>query len=222
MISMQNALLSEAPEWPGHLVPQLEVKTDDLSIVSEAAHAFFLAHWAYLRDNVGTIQEQIKQLNLKINSASLQVGDDGLAMCSSGTTRYAPNKNSVLIARTLLLQMEAFAAQLEGHENLYVEKLKEAVSIESETEYSFGPPDISLPSFELYGYWLLKNSQHEEALNQFNRSLERAPKRVQALRGKMTALEMLGRQDEAKNIQEELKIIWSNADEAALKYIASI
>jgi tetratricopeptide (TPR) repeat protein len=222
MITMQNALLAEAPEWPDNLKPKLEIKTDDLSIVSEAAHAFFVAHWAYQKTDAGTIDEQIRQLNLKIHNASLQVGPDGLAMCSSGSTRYAPSKNSILIAKTLLRQMEAFGARLEGNDEMYKKKLEEAVGLESETEYSFGPPDIPLPSFEQYGYWLLTKGQAEEALNEFNKSLERAPKRVNALRGKMNALEMLSRQDEAKKVQEELKLIWSKADEAALRYIASI
>ncbi|MBK8506453.1 MAG: hypothetical protein IPL46_32205 [Saprospiraceae bacterium] len=222
LITMQNALLAESPQWPADLTPLFEIKTDDLSIVSEAAHAFFLAHWAYRESDASTIKEQIEQLNLKVNNAALQIGENGVAMCSAGTTRYAPNKNSIQIARTLLLQMESFAAQLHGDQDMYVKKLQEAVQLESETEYSFGPPDISLPSFEQYGYWLLKNVQPEEALNQFNKSLERAPRRVQALRGKMNALEMLNRSSEAQKIQEELKEIWSKADEAALRYIASI
>ncbi len=117
--------------------------------------------------------------------------------------------------------MEAFVAALTDKKDNFEEKIVAATQLESETKYA-GPPDIALPSFEQYGYWLLENNRLNEALDQFNKSLTRAPRRVNALRGRMFVLEKMNRHDEASEISAELKGIWSKADEVALKYIAGI
>jgi tetratricopeptide (TPR) repeat protein len=218
---MQNAQLAEAPLWEISLIPRLEIQADDLGIVSEAAHSFFIAHWAFKEGDIKTIENQIQGLKMKIATASLQVSTDGVAMCSAGTTRYAPNENSLRVARSLQLQMEAFVALLTDNKDNFEEKIIAATNLESETKY-VGPPDIAFPSFEQYGYWLLENNRLIEALDQFNRSLVRAPRRVNALRGKLNVLEKLNRHDEASEISDELKSIWSKADDVALKYIAGI
>ena len=101
-------------------------------------------------------------------------------------------------------------------------KLLEATTLESECEYAFGPPDIALPSFEQYAFWLLENNRPAEAVMYFDQSLSRAPRRVAALRGKMDALTKLNKLEEAKSISTELKDIWSKADMDALKFIVSI
>lgn len=222
LVAMQNAQLAEAPEWNNEISPNLEVNTDDLGIVSQAAHSFFLAHWAFQNQEQEEIVEQISQLKNKISTAALQVNDEGIAMCSAGTTRYAPNQNSVRLARVLLLEQEAMLAKLNGEVDLFEEKLREATELEAQCEYSFGPPDIALPSFEFYGYWLLENQRPQEALVQFNLSLERAPKRVMALKGKWEALKSLNQTSEAESVSAELKEIWNQADSEALKFIAAI
>lgn len=221
LITMQNAQLAEAPLWENSLIPRLEIQTDDLGIVSAAAHSFFVAHRAFKEGDIESIETQIRGLKTKIATASLQVSDDGVAMCSAGTTRYAPNENSLRVARSLQLQMEAFVAALTDDKDKFEEKIIEATQLELDTKYA-GPPDIALPSFEQYAYWLLENNRLNEALDQFNKSLTRAPKRVNALRGKMYVLEKMNRHEEASEISAELKGIWSKADDVALKYIAGI
>ncbi len=221
LIAMQNAHLAEAPLWPEMVDPEIEIKSEDLGIVSEASHSFFIAHWAYRKSDLATIEAEIAQLKTKIATASLLVGEDGLAMCSAGTTRYAPNQNSLRTANVLLLQMEAFVARLRNDLSTFEEKLQAAGDLEMEID-NFGPPDIALPSFEQYGYWLLENDRPAEALSQFNMGLKRAPKRVNALRGKLIALKELAQKEEINLLNEELQKIWSKADDEALNTIATI
>ena len=105
-------------------------------------------------------------------------------------------------------------AQIKGMQALLLEKPKEfkalmknAVSIEQNTDFPAGPPRITKPSFEQYGEWLLKNGNYKEALTQFNTSLSRMPKRLKSLQGKLTALQKLNENTKAKEVQEELNSI---------------
>lgn len=220
LISMQNAQLAEAPAWSPNLDPRMDLETSDLGIVSQAAQSFFQSHWAFRNQDRPRVEQEISDLKQKIAAASLLVGEDGIAMCSAGSTRYAPNANSIRIANVLLLQEEAFLAKLDQDLPRYERLLSEASQLESECEYSFGPPDIALPSFEHLGYWLLDNGRFQDALDQFNRSLERAPRRVMALRGKMQALMAMHRNEDVESVKKELQEIWSKADSEALNYIA--
>lgn len=222
LITMQNAQLAEAPDWDAGLVPNFEINTDDLGIIAQAGHSFFRAHWAYKENDPETIRSVIEDLKQKISSAKTLVGDDGIAMCSAGSTRYAPNANAINLALVLQLQEEAFLALLEDDPARYEEKMTQATQLEKSCEYSFGPPDIALPSFEHYGYWLLEHGRNQEALNHFNMSLERAPRRVMAMRGKIQALKSMDNLKESEEARKELREIWSKADSEALEYIAAI
>ena len=70
--------------------------------------------------------------------------------------------------------------------------LKQAVNLESNISYAYGPPTIVKPSFELYGEWLLENGKPKEALTQFELSLKAAPKRALSIKGKEKALQLIG------------------------------
>jgi tetratricopeptide (TPR) repeat protein len=201
--SMQASQLFETGEWPEEL-EVLEIEKSDLGLGTQMRTALFDTEMALLNGKKVEIAEYVAELESEIEKAELYVSEDKSAMCSAGPSRYAPNEDAITKAKVVLNIMkakEAIAREQEGVEDL----MKEAVSLETSSEYSFGPADISLPSFEFYGYWLLDNERNEEALEQFEKSLERAPKRRNALIGKQTALEKLGMKAEAEEINSELE-----------------
>ncbi len=93
--------------------------------------------------------------------------------------------------------MKILIAQLKGDETEMDSLFKETTQMEQDAGYDPGPPFIAYPSFEHYGDWLLTKGRYEEALIQFDRSLENRVNRSNALRGKLQALKALGRDEEA-------------------------
>ncbi|NER83826.1 MAG: hypothetical protein F6K42_30645, partial [Leptolyngbya sp. SIO1D8] len=85
----------------------------------------------------------------------------------------------------LILENELQAAILikQGKKKEAEAILKEAVELEENTSFSFGPPIIVKPSSELYGEFLLADNRPAEALKQFEKVFERAPKRTLSLKG---------------------------------------
>lgn len=203
LVSMQNSQLVETGEWNLEEAP-LQVDYDRLSLQGKTVESFFRSLQAAKMNDAAIIQEQIALLEPKITASEMLVTNEGIAVCSAGPSRYAPNKNTILRGKTILNQMKALIATIEGNDERTEEYLMKAVEFEAASDYSTGPPDIPYPSFEHYGEWLLENGRFEEALAQFDESLSRAPLRAKALRGKIASLKGLERMNEVDEIQQLL------------------
>lgn len=78
----------------------------------------------------------------------------------------------------------------EGNTEEGLKLLKEAVAAELELPVDFGPPTIVKPSLELLGDVLLEMERYGEAVEAYERQLERTPKRRRSLLGKEKAMGM--------------------------------
>lgn len=207
LITMQNAQKIESGQWPANLTP-MYVDYDNLGLNSKVTQHFFKVMKAFDNQDNEKIKAEIDTVEVSVQMAELIVTDDGIALCSAGPTRYAPNKSDVVRANVMINQMKAMLAILEKDDILTEKHFIAATTLEDQSVYSSGPPDIPFPSYEQYGEWLLSKDRPEEALKQFNRSLESAMNRAKALQGKMKALTMLERTAEAEAVAKILKGFW--------------
>ncbi|MEM6522917.1 MAG: tetratricopeptide repeat protein [Bacteroidota bacterium] len=207
LLKMQSMQVSETGKWALSEDPMI-VKTGDIGIEKQAQQHFFLSLMDFKSGVSAGILQQVDSLSRKIDAAELLVTSAGISMCSAGPTRYAPNKKSIANAKTMLYQMQAMHAMLLGNPKEAEHYFLEATSLEVKGEYAYGPPDVVYPSFEHYGYWLLEQGRYDDAIIQFDISLKRAPLRAMALKGKIRALEALGKMGEAAIIQSKLGEFW--------------
>ena len=98
-----------------------------------------------------------------------------------------------------------------------IQIMKKAVAVESSMTFEFGPPEIVKPSHELLGEMMLAMKNPQEAQTYFEHALERAPRRVLALRGLAAAASSAGNEQLAAKVRGELKEILKNADDLARK-----
>ncbi|MEQ8244584.1 hypothetical protein [Fulvivirga sp.] len=206
-ITMQNEQLIESGTWPEDLEP-IDVDYSKLGLSAKSQKHFFRSLLAFHNKDKEQIALEIDTLQLHVETAKLVVGDDGIAMCSAGPTRYAPTEGGIIKTNVTIHQMEALIAMLENDDEKVEQHLKEATKLEASSDYDSGPPFITYPSFEQYGDWLLTKDRAEEALAQFNKSLESRTNRAKALRGKIKALTMLDRTEEAEEVQKILDVFW--------------
>lgn len=201
LITMQNQQRIEAGYWPEDLNP-IQVDYSKLGLADKSAMHFFNSLIAFDNRQPEAIEKEIETLNEHLDKAGLLVTNDGIALCSAGPTRYAPSEESMKKTQVVLLQMKSLIAQLNNNLTLAEKHLVAAAELERECSYDAGPPFIAYPSFEQYGDWLLDQKRFEEALEQFNYSLESRTNRGKALRGKLVALKALGNDEEANKVQE--------------------
>lgn len=219
LLAMQSRQIAIAEKVQPTTLLDLNIKVDDIGIVAKANRSFLRAQIAFQQQDKTTIAEEIDWLSLQIFTDSLNVQKTGAAMCAAGNNRYAPTNNSINIAKVMLLQIKGYKALLNQQIQLFESYLKQAVRIENQTNYPTGPPQITFPSFEQYGLWLLENKQLIEACAQFDKALLRMPKRSQSLEAKMRALRLLNQPLKALEIQQELKQLYAQADPSVLQSI---
>lgn len=210
LIMMQNQQRIESGTWPATLEFQ-DIDESALSIGMEgkAKIHFLKSLLAFDQQDEMAIRNEAETLQTHWEASKLLVNDQGVALCSAGPTRYAPNKENLLRSEVVIQQIEALADVLVGNSQAAETHLMAAVALEEEAGYDPGPPFIAYPSFEQYGEWLLEQKRYEEALNMFDKSLLQRTNRTKALKGKLDALDALGKREEAakvRGILQNLKV----------------
>lgn len=213
LISMKGTYLIETNNWDNN-VADIEVDLDDLNISLQAIDSYIDGLKAYREKDGEAMQAVIKMMEDERLQKTAQITEKGLAMCSgAGWTSEVPNQLDVDQAYVMELQLKGLLAGLEENAHVAEKWLKEAAALEENISYSFGPPSIVKPSHELYGEWLLEADRAADAEVQFEKALERGPKRVLSLMGQWLAASALGHDDKAKEAETMLDNIMKQADE---------
>lgn len=205
LIMMQNQQRIEAGFWPADLeLQEVKVSGARMSLQSKSQMHFIKSLLAFDQQDRETIQSQISSLGNILDAAKLLVTDEGVALCSAGPTRYAPNQEGLQKTQVVIHQMEALAAILDKDPEKTEQCFQQASAIELEAGYDAGPPFIAYPTFEQYGDWLLSQERYEDALEQFNVALKNRTNRTKALKGKVAALKALNRLEEADEVMNNI------------------
>lgn len=110
------------------------------------------------------------------------------------------------------LQLQAAIVSAAGRGDYATGFAQQAVAIEAESPYAFGPPTPEKPSYELLGELLLKVNRNSPARAAFEASLQRAPQRTESLLGLARAESAMGDTEAAAQTYRQLLEIWRNAD----------
>ena len=212
LLGMQSRQLAESGQLDEQTRLDLDVEVDDIGIIAKSVRSLLRAQVAFQNEDVKTIDEEIAWLSRNIYIDSLNTEDSGIASCAAGTSRYAPTANSIKMAQVIVNQMGGMKALITGDGEMFELKMKKAITLEDQTNYPTGPPRITKPSFEQYGEWLLDQGRYAEAHKQFEKALQRMPKRSKSLKGKLMALQALEKADELLAVQNELMEIFADAD----------
>lgn len=182
-IMMKGAYLTESGNWDDQIA-ETTVSTDKMSLLTKAVQEFTQGLLAYHNNQKDGLSTAINSLSEMRSEAEKKMEVSTSKMCS-GVSRYLqpPSVNEVNSVKVLELELYAVLALLNNDEQAAEKWFKEATEAEEATTYTYGPPNIVKPSFELYGEWLLKKGRKEEAEIQFEKVLKRAPKRMLAMEG---------------------------------------
>ncbi len=108
------------------------------------------------------------------------------------------------------LELEGLILLEDKKQEAAVDKLREATLLESGTAFGYGPPFPAKPSFELLGDVLMAIDRPEEALQAYESSLERTPRRALSLLGLKKAAAAIGDTDAAERATAELRVYLSH------------
>jgi tetratricopeptide (TPR) repeat protein len=189
MIYLKTTYMVDANDYAGK-ASDIEVKGDDLNIVTRSMNYFANGMKAFHKGDEAALESIIQRLSNE-RLVDKERAEGGIGVCGNVSSEK-PTLLDVQQAEVMELELKAMQVQLKGNASYAEQLLKQAVALESSISYSYGPPTIVKPSFELYGEWLLQNGRAKEALQQFELSLKAAPGRALSETGKQKALRLIG------------------------------
>ena len=213
MSLIKGAYLAETGDWDGE-ISNIAIDQKGLNISVIGINSFLDGMKSFAENDKAKLAEQIATLEQERQKVFIQLENKGIAMCSGvGWESQKANQLDVDQANIMEMELRSVLADMNGKEDEAESWLKKAVELESNISYSYGPPPVVKPSHEMYGEWLLKNERPEEALAQFDYSLNRAPNRVLSLKGKLSAARHLGDINMEGELMLELEKILHLADD---------
>jgi hypothetical protein len=189
MIYQKSTFLAETNAY-GTDVNSIEVKQDDLNIVTRAMNHFANGMNFYVKKDEAGLKAIITKLTGELLVDEERITNTGTKLCGSINAKL-PNSLDIEQSTVMLLELNAMNSWLKKDKTQTEKFLKKAVEMETKISYAYGPPTIVKPSFELYGEWLLENNRPKEALAQFEVSLKAAPNKLLSLKGKEKAEKLL-------------------------------
>ena len=207
LVDMKGGYLVESGNWEGPEAA-IEVNLEDLNVVHRAVYAFIDGMVAYRRADAEMLRSQFEKVRVAREQAALMVTDKGLPMCApAGASGYAPNRQDLNKTEVIELELKALLADLEGDELRAEEIFQKATELENESTFSYGPPPIVYPSFELFADWLVRKNRPADALVQLDLALQRGPGRRRALETRIEAGRLLGDDELVENTRQQLEEI---------------
>ncbi|MDA0193722.1 MAG: tetratricopeptide repeat protein [Bacteroidetes bacterium] len=206
-IEMLGVYLAETGDWKGPYSGQ-RVDTENLNVQSRVSQLFLDGFMAVNDANYERVGEIIKSMEEEISKASNQLITRGIAVCSGQSfAARPPGQDDLDISKVLVLELQALQAiQTNQSDAIIEELLTQATELEGAIPFMFGPPAIVIPSYEMYGRWLLQQGRYEDALEQFEKALEKGPGRRKALMGKLEAARGLNNPEIIQEIEKQLNI----------------
>ncbi|HEX5654084.1 MAG TPA: hypothetical protein VFX58_13480 [Chitinophagaceae bacterium] len=189
MLFVKTTYLAETNDYNKEVV-DISVPQNDLNIVARSKNYFVLGMNEYFKADKAALDKLILQMGGERLVEEAKTAGKGIRLCGN-INRSLPTKNDLLESEAMELQLKAMRAWLDKDATTTEKNLKAATQLQTRAGYSYGPPSIVKPSYEMYGEWLLENNRAKEALDQFEQSLKMAPNRLLSKQGKQKAREQL-------------------------------
>jgi len=192
LIDMKATFLVASDMWHDPIA-NIATKTEDLNISSQALYDFAEGVKAFYGRDSEKIDSLILTMVYKRQNAGTSLTEEGIPMCSGGVSGAQANKLDIEQAEVMEREMRGLRSWM-NRDTFQTEKwFQKAVELESTLSYSYGPPEVAKPAHELYGEWLLETGRYDDAIAQFDLILDRAPKRLRAMRKKLEAARLAGK-----------------------------
>jgi Tfp pilus assembly protein PilF len=113
------------------------------------------------------------------------------------------------------LAVAAWSALTAGEKEEALRRMASAVELEDGTEKSVVTPGPLSPARELLGEMLLQMNEPAKALEQFERTLKKEPRRFRSLYGAAHAAQLSGNHDTSQTYFRELLKVCAHSDKPA-------
>jgi len=200
-VFMRSTYFVETGDW-GSASSSDTTDLKDLSMFVQARELFVRGMKRLHHKDVNGMDEIISQMRTIRLAESTTINNDGITLCKSGS--LGTTQLDIDQCQIMEWELEGLKAWAMKDYNNSEESFKKATDLEEKISYSYGPPAVVKPSSELYGEFLLERNRPAEAMEAFDETLYRAPRRRLSLEGKMKAAKMLKNDKMVSEMEKEL------------------
>lgn len=181
MVYLKGTYLVESDQWNSDIA-NINVDISDLNLTVRSQYRFLEGMKAFKSEDKVALEAVIEEIKKDHDKESYLVTYDNAAFCS-GANRNTTSPSMLLETEIMLNQLIALNFWLDQDKELTEKYLKKTLELEQDLSYSYGPPVIQKPTNELYADWLFIQNRNEEAAQQYQATLVKAPMRRTALAG---------------------------------------
>ena len=181
LVFLKGTYLVESEDWKSE-ISKIPVTISDLNVSTRSQYNFIEGMVSFKKKDSASLEKAVLAIKQDLDKERYLVTYEDAPFCS-GANRYATSPSMLLETEIMLYQLMALQSWMNEDPVLTETYLKKSIEIEKDLSYSYGPPVIQKPTNELYADWLLSQSRIDEALDKYNATLIRAPKRLKAVNG---------------------------------------
>lgn len=189
LVYLKGTYLAETNNW-NNTIADIAVDVSDLNVAVRAQYYFIEGMKAFNKRDNNLLDSTIAKLHADYTMESMHVSEVADAHCAS-LDYNAVNQSHINACIVTEMQLLALSAWLQNDTVATEDWLKKSIALFATMSYSYGPPEIQKPTFELYADWLLAQQRPEEAIVQYDLALKNGPNRKLPLQGKEKANAML-------------------------------
>lgn len=206
-VLFKSTFLAETGDWNSAFASE-ETDTKDLNILTRSIEAFVKGMKFYHAKDKTSLDNLILEIESDRKVESAKISDAGIAVCNSGgASRENATKLDIDLSNVMEMELRAMNAWMQNDLTATEKWMRDAATLEESVSYSYGPPVVVKPSHELYGEFLLASGRANDAVVQFDKALQLAPKRLLSLRGKLKAATLLNDDQQVKEIENQIREI---------------
>jgi tetratricopeptide (TPR) repeat protein len=191
LVDMKATFLVATDMWMNP-ISNIDINTEGLNISAQALYDFTKGYKAYITEDKEKLDSVLLTMVYKRQNAETIITNEGVPMCSGGLSGAQANRLDVEQAEVLEMELRGLRSWINRDTSQTEDWLQRSADLESTLSYSYGPPVIAKPASELYGEWLLEVGRYQDAILQFDITLERTPKRLRTLKKKLEAAMEMG------------------------------
>ena len=181
MVYLKGTYLAESDRWNSDIA-NIHVDISDLNLTVRSQYRFIEGMKAFKSEDMAALEATIEAIKKDLDKESYLVTYDAATFCS-GANRNTTSPSMLLETEIMMEQLRALRSWLDQDTALTEMHLRRTLELEQNLSYSYGPPVIQKPTHELYADWLLSQGKNQEALEQYQAALLKAPMRRTALSG---------------------------------------
>lgn len=181
LVFLKGTYLNETDEWEGE-VADIPIEISDLNISIRSQYHFLEGMKAYKKNDSIALKVIIDRIKQDQQRESYIVSQGSSSLCSN-VSRDEATETDLKLSIIRQEQLLGLLAILKKDTEIAETHFLKSIQTEENISFSYGPPVIQKPTYELYADWLVTQNRLEEAAEYYRLSLKQGPKRLRGLKG---------------------------------------